>query len=387
MEWFLDSQGICSRTSSPSSLNRPDALRVHGQAVAAKAGRPYVYLESSGGLRMDEQARTMARKDGISRGLICVFSRIEPCRTDRFVYAKPKPRLVSAQRKCLHLYFYFLDREFGLMHVKIQNWSSVGRRAGPPETPWQSAAPRWTSSGASSAAPPRRWRGSSFARPLAADAVGAAWTSRRASVGSASSGRWCGEAGRRAPHGPLTNVLGRLAARSLRLDRDSTRRSRAWSSPHCASPSRVDLLPGSSEVPLSAIWHAASRRGFGAALSTLGSEAMLRGVTDRPRPDGDGRKSSVDFYHAQRASRLRGGALQRTSRIEFGRRRRRTRSPPWPRRSRREHELRPRARDPVSISDPNEVCLVDAILRVIGALRFRRSPGWSVFRPRRVPLR
>jgi hypothetical protein len=122
MEWFLDSQGILFKDFKPFVLEQAERIRVHGQAVAAKARRPYVYLESSGGLRMDEQARTMARKDGISQGLICVFSRIEPCRTYRLVYAKPKPRLVSAQRKCLHLYFYFLDREFGLMHVKIQTW-------------------------------------------------------------------------------------------------------------------------------------------------------------------------------------------------------------------------------------------------------------------------
>ena len=122
MEWFLDSQGILFKDFKPFVLQQAERIRIHGQAVAAKAGRPYVYLESSGGLRMDEKARAMAQKDGISRGLICVFSRIEPCRTYRLIYAKPKPRLVSAQRKCLYLYFYFLDREFGLMHVKIQTW-------------------------------------------------------------------------------------------------------------------------------------------------------------------------------------------------------------------------------------------------------------------------
>jgi hypothetical protein len=28
----------------------------------------------------------------------------------------------SARRKCLHLYFYFMDRDFGLIHVRIQTW-------------------------------------------------------------------------------------------------------------------------------------------------------------------------------------------------------------------------------------------------------------------------
>ena len=31
-------------------------------------------------------------------------------------------KLVNATRKCLCYYFYFLDRDFGLMHVRIQSW-------------------------------------------------------------------------------------------------------------------------------------------------------------------------------------------------------------------------------------------------------------------------
>jgi hypothetical protein len=31
-------------------------------------------------------------------------------------------RLVHEDRRCVHLYFYFLDRDFGLMHVRLQTW-------------------------------------------------------------------------------------------------------------------------------------------------------------------------------------------------------------------------------------------------------------------------
>jgi hypothetical protein len=30
------------------------------------------------------------------------------------------------QRKCLHLYYYYLDREFGLMHVRVATWLPFG---------------------------------------------------------------------------------------------------------------------------------------------------------------------------------------------------------------------------------------------------------------------
>jgi hypothetical protein len=29
---------------------------------------------------------------------------------------------VPAQRKCLHLYFYYINREFGPMHVRLETW-------------------------------------------------------------------------------------------------------------------------------------------------------------------------------------------------------------------------------------------------------------------------
>ena len=33
--------------------------------------------------------------------------------------SRPKTR---QQRRCLHVYFYYMDREFGWMHVRLQTW-------------------------------------------------------------------------------------------------------------------------------------------------------------------------------------------------------------------------------------------------------------------------
>jgi hypothetical protein len=56
------------------------------------------------------------------KGLIVVFSVLEPCRTFSFRFEKGKPFVQSAKRKCLFLYFYFMDRDFGLIHVRLQTW-------------------------------------------------------------------------------------------------------------------------------------------------------------------------------------------------------------------------------------------------------------------------
>ena len=53
---------------------------------------------------------------------MCIFSILEPCRTFSFRFQKGGPFVQSARRKCLHLYFYFMDRDFGLIHVRIQTW-------------------------------------------------------------------------------------------------------------------------------------------------------------------------------------------------------------------------------------------------------------------------
>jgi len=63
------------------------------------------------------------------RGVLSCFDRVlfrgsvlEPCRTFSLVWKEAHPFVQPAWRKCLHLYFYFLDRQLGLIHVKLQTW-------------------------------------------------------------------------------------------------------------------------------------------------------------------------------------------------------------------------------------------------------------------------
>jgi len=55
---------------------------------------------------------------------VCVLSCVEPCQSFQ-IRKNPETKhidLVSALRKCLHWYFYFLDPMLGLCHVRIQSW-------------------------------------------------------------------------------------------------------------------------------------------------------------------------------------------------------------------------------------------------------------------------
>jgi hypothetical protein len=95
----------------------------HAKQLASKAARPYVYLPSSKDSK-EELALQIVARDGLKQGLICVFACVEPCQSFdlRKDAARKYLQLVSKERKCLHLYFYYLDREFGLMHVRLQTW-------------------------------------------------------------------------------------------------------------------------------------------------------------------------------------------------------------------------------------------------------------------------
>jgi hypothetical protein len=72
----------------------------------------------------EDVARRVIQRDGIQQGLVCVLRCVEPCQSFhvRRNREHKKLELVPATRKCLFLYFYFVDREFGLMHVRLQTW-------------------------------------------------------------------------------------------------------------------------------------------------------------------------------------------------------------------------------------------------------------------------
>ena len=91
--------------------------------LATMEKRPVKYIESSSE-RKDEIAREIARKDGITEGLICVLECVEPCWTfDIFKNRKTKRlELVARKRKCKFIYHYWIDPQFGFMSARVQTW-------------------------------------------------------------------------------------------------------------------------------------------------------------------------------------------------------------------------------------------------------------------------
>jgi len=98
-------------------------IKTHAVQCAEREGRPMVHLDSPS-ICKEQKALEIAKRDDVQEGLICILTCVESCQTFR-VYGNRKTGhldLVPKRRKCLFYYFYYVDREFGLMHVRLQTW-------------------------------------------------------------------------------------------------------------------------------------------------------------------------------------------------------------------------------------------------------------------------
>jgi hypothetical protein len=85
--------------------------------------RPVIYVPSSD-TDKDELARRIAARDGISKGLVAILTCVEPCMSFDVYRNKneKKLELIYRPRKCLALYHYSIDPQFGWMNARIQSW-------------------------------------------------------------------------------------------------------------------------------------------------------------------------------------------------------------------------------------------------------------------------
>jgi hypothetical protein len=120
---FIRHMGILLKQYSEWALELSDELKRACLAEAVHGDRPVVYLPSSG-VRKDDLARKILAEKPVSEGLICVLTCLEPCRTFRIRGDRQSHRLeLRAERtKCLHVYKYWIDRQFGFMGARLQTW-------------------------------------------------------------------------------------------------------------------------------------------------------------------------------------------------------------------------------------------------------------------------
>jgi hypothetical protein len=125
---FLWTQGVALKDFAPWVKATTGLIAQHVRGLAEAAGRPVITFEHGRvghhDQRKDDLARSIAARDGITEGIVCLISAMQPCRSfqvSRFADSG-KLQIRSRERKCLHHYLYLIDPEFGFMHVYIQGW-------------------------------------------------------------------------------------------------------------------------------------------------------------------------------------------------------------------------------------------------------------------------
>ena len=105
------------------SQNLTDQIRAASEQVARDSDRPIIYVNNPSA-RKEDIAWEIAGRDKIERGLVCVLTAVEPCWSYDLHRNREQKKLelVCRQRKCLHLYHYWMHEQFGLMHARLQTW-------------------------------------------------------------------------------------------------------------------------------------------------------------------------------------------------------------------------------------------------------------------------
>jgi hypothetical protein len=98
-----------------------DRLVEHAKGVAKKSNRLYEFRSDD--VDKDAWAKEQLQLSPIVEGLVGVLCVMEACRTFKLASGKNRPCFVSRRVPQRVLYYYFIDRDLGLMHVRLQTWA------------------------------------------------------------------------------------------------------------------------------------------------------------------------------------------------------------------------------------------------------------------------
>ncbi len=98
-----------------------ERLVEHAKTLARQAGRRYEYR--TGRFKKEQWAESLIREQRIESGLAGVLCTQETCNSFTLAPGERRPCFVSRPRQQRILYYYFLDPQLGLIHVRLQTWA------------------------------------------------------------------------------------------------------------------------------------------------------------------------------------------------------------------------------------------------------------------------
>ena len=100
-----------------------DQLRANAQRLAQQHGIEIEFVRKAS-VRKEARVKEVLAKRGDHPGLVHILSAMEACASYKPWHDKTTHRtfLEPDGGKCLHYYFYFIDQELGLCHLRVPTW-------------------------------------------------------------------------------------------------------------------------------------------------------------------------------------------------------------------------------------------------------------------------
>jgi hypothetical protein len=101
----------------PWAEKQSQRIVAHAEQLAQEAQCPYEFLR--GKQRKDDIATSYLRTRRLTEGLVCVLRCLEHCPSYRLVKGNGRPTFAPACPPALVFYFYYLDADLGLIHIRV----------------------------------------------------------------------------------------------------------------------------------------------------------------------------------------------------------------------------------------------------------------------------
>jgi hypothetical protein len=121
--YFLNKEGVKLKDFKEYVIKTTTFIKDKLELHITSSGCYKEYLKKCD-ISKEAIAKRIAEERNITEGLICALTVVEPCYALSIDYNRETQKLekTTQYRKCLHYYLYYMDKEFGFMHVKIQTW-------------------------------------------------------------------------------------------------------------------------------------------------------------------------------------------------------------------------------------------------------------------------
>lgn len=120
---FLKANSILMKDFKDYALSLSEELKTHAQKLAKANNAPYIYFNNSK-QRNEEVIKQIISQRGKHSGLVAVITKLEIDNSYdiRLNKESGKLELKPRKRKSLHIYYYFIDKQYGLCFFRIQTY-------------------------------------------------------------------------------------------------------------------------------------------------------------------------------------------------------------------------------------------------------------------------